>query len=158
MPTTIKTATSATLWATTAAGWRRWDRRTAMPGPYGDWPRCWAGRGTRGCAGRPARLFERTLPAAREFDDLRPVTFTLIALHDYLRQFPGDRAAQEIRATLGRASARSVINEPLPADWNWFEDQLTYANASLPHALAALRPGDAAQGHASGGIGGAWIG
>ena len=82
-----------------------------------------------------ARLFERTLPAAREFStDLRSIAFTLIALHTYLRQFPGDRAAQEVRATLAERLYEAYQKNASP-DWNWFENQLTYANASLPHAL-----------------------
>ncbi len=81
-----------------------------------------------------ARLFERTLPAAREFNDLRSVSFTLIALHTYLLHFPGDRAAQEVRATLAEHLLEAYQTTASP-DWNWFDNQLTYANASLPHAL-----------------------
>ncbi len=81
-----------------------------------------------------ARLFERTLPTVREFDDLRSVAFTLIALNTYLCHFPGDRAAQEMRATLAERLYK-VYQKNTSAAWNWFEDQLTYANASLPHAL-----------------------
>jgi glycosyltransferase involved in cell wall biosynthesis len=81
-----------------------------------------------------ARLFERTLPTAQEFTDLRSVAFTLIALCTYLQQFPGDRAAQEIRVTLAER-LYEVYQKTASADWMWFENQLTYANASLPHAL-----------------------
>jgi glycosyltransferase involved in cell wall biosynthesis len=81
-----------------------------------------------------ARLFERTLPTAREFTYLRSIAFTLIALHTYLRQFPGDRAAQEMRAILAQR-LYEAHEKSASADWNWYEDQLTYANASLPHAL-----------------------
>jgi hypothetical protein len=51
-----------------------------------------------------------------------------------LRQFPGDRAAQEVRATLAERLFEAY-QKNTSADWNWFENQLTYANASLPHAL-----------------------
>jgi hypothetical protein len=81
-----------------------------------------------------ARLFERTLPTAREFNDLRSVSFTLIALSTYLRQFPGDRTAQEIRAMLAERLHEAYQKTASP-DWNWFDNQLTYANAALPHAL-----------------------
>ena len=81
-----------------------------------------------------ARLFERTLPGAREFPDLRSIAFTLIALHTYLRQFPGDRAAQEMRTALAERLHVALEKAASPG-WNWFENQLTYANATLPHAL-----------------------
>ena len=63
--------------------------------------------GLRRAAGR---LFELTLPAARDFTDLRPAAFTLVALHDYLPYFSGDRAAQEISHVVGRTSARPRSN------------------------------------------------
>jgi len=81
-----------------------------------------------------SRLFELALPGARNFTDLRPAAFALIALHDYLPHFSGDRAAQEVRTLLAErlfaAYERSASSE-----WPWFEEKLTYANAALPHAL-----------------------
>jgi glycosyltransferase involved in cell wall biosynthesis len=81
-----------------------------------------------------ARLFERTLPAARDFHDLRSVSFTLLALSTYLRQFPGDRAAQEIR-TSHAERLYDAYQKTAASDWHWFDNKLTYANAALPHAL-----------------------
>jgi glycosyltransferase involved in cell wall biosynthesis len=81
-----------------------------------------------------ALLFDRTLPAAREFTDLKPIAFTLIALNTYLQQFPGDRAAQEVRGVLAER-LMDAYQTTATVDWNWFENQLTYANAALPHAL-----------------------
>ncbi|MHB1037829.1 MAG: glycosyltransferase [Pirellulales bacterium] len=87
--------------------------------------------GLRRAAGR---LFELTLPTAREFTDLRAAAFTLFALHDYLRNFSGDRAAQEVRQVLAERLS-NAYEQNSSADWPWFEEKLTYANAVLPHAL-----------------------
>jgi glycosyltransferase involved in cell wall biosynthesis len=81
-----------------------------------------------------ARLFELTLPGARQFTDLRPAAISLIAINEYLRQFPGDRAAQETRLILAERLL-DAFQKNSADDWVWFEDQLTYANATLPHAL-----------------------
>jgi glycosyltransferase involved in cell wall biosynthesis len=87
--------------------------------------------GLRRAAGR---LFEMALPAARDFHDLRSVVFTLFALHDYLLHFSGDHQAQEMRTLLaGRLYAAWQQNAG--AQWPWFEEKVTYSNASLPHAL-----------------------
>ena len=87
--------------------------------------------GLRRAAGR---LFELALPAARDFTDLRSAAFTLFGLHDYLRRFPGDHAAQEISTLLGTRLDAAFQRHASP-EWPWFEGQLTYANAALPHAL-----------------------
>jgi len=87
--------------------------------------------GLRRAAGR---LFELILPAARDFTDLRAVAFALIGLHYYLPQFSGDRAAQEIRTVLAER-LYATYQQNSADDWPWFEGQLTYANAALPHAL-----------------------
>ncbi|MBN2024720.1 MAG: glycosyltransferase family 4 protein [Pirellulales bacterium] len=81
-----------------------------------------------------SRLFEVALPSVQEFTDLRSAAFMLIALHDYLPHFSGDRAAQEAR-TLLADRLFSTFREFSSRDWPWFEGTLTYANATLPHAL-----------------------
>jgi hypothetical protein len=62
------------------------------------------------------------------------VAFALIGLHYYLPQFSGDRAAQEIRTVLAER-LYAAYQQNSADDWPWFEGQLTYANAALPHAL-----------------------
>lgn len=81
-----------------------------------------------------SRLFGLALPAARDFTDLRPVAFALMALHEYLPHFSGDRAAQEVRTMLADRLFAAFQQSTSP-DWPWFDDKLTYANATLPHAL-----------------------
>jgi len=87
--------------------------------------------GLRQAAGR---LFDLALPAARDFTDLRSAAFTLFGLHDFLRRFPGDHAAQEISTLLG-TRLEAAFQQHASPEWPWFEGQLTYANAALPHAL-----------------------
>ncbi|NLY02107.1 MAG: glycosyltransferase [Rhodopirellula sp.] len=81
-----------------------------------------------------SRLFELALPGVRDFTDLRPASFALIALHDYLPHFSGDRAAQETRTVLADRLF-TAFQRSSSRDWPWFESKLTYANAALPHAL-----------------------
>jgi len=81
-----------------------------------------------------SRLFEMALPGVRDFPDLRPAAFALIALHDYLPHFSGDRAAQEVRTLLAERLF-AAHQRCSSSEWPWFEEKLTYANAALPHAL-----------------------
>jgi glycosyltransferase involved in cell wall biosynthesis len=92
--------------------------------------RC-ANDGLRGVAGR---LFSEALPTALELDSPRAWAFSLIGIHEYLAHYQGDRAAQSAQEELaGRLLA--LYRDSSTADWPWFEDRLTYANARLPHAL-----------------------
>ena len=79
-------------------------------------------------------LFSIALPATLKFSSPRAWAFTLIGIHEYLRRFSGDRAAQ---------NAEEILSEKLMAlyrrnskeDWPWFEDILSYSNAKIPLAL-----------------------
>jgi len=88
-------------------------------------------RGLRGLAGR---LFDQALPAALKFTSPRAWAFTLVAIHEYLRQFYGDRAAGRARRVLAER-LMDLYRRHSSADWLWFEDVVTYCNAKLPHAL-----------------------
>ena len=81
-----------------------------------------------------AQLFERALPATPEFVSPRAWAFTLIGIDAYLRRLSGDRHVNQIRETL---AARLMDSYTIVAaeEWQWFENELTYANARLPHAL-----------------------
>ncbi|TAL05306.1 MAG: glycosyltransferase [Verrucomicrobia bacterium] len=81
-----------------------------------------------------AQLFEQALPAASEFGAPRGWALVLIAIHEYLQRLSGDRFVNQVRealaAKLMKSYAACTHNE-----WQWFENELTYANAKLPHAL-----------------------
>ena len=81
-----------------------------------------------------ARLFRLGLPAAAELESPRAWAQTLLALQEYLRNLEGDRDAAELRQTLA-GRLMSLRRDHAADGWLWFEDQLPYANALLPHGL-----------------------
>jgi hypothetical protein len=87
--------------------------------------------GLRGLAGR---LFDKALSPVLEFTSPRAWAFTLLAMHEYLRRFSGDRVAQHIREGLAERLLDLYLQHSA-ADWPWFEDIVSYANARLPQAL-----------------------
>jgi glycosyltransferase involved in cell wall biosynthesis len=81
-----------------------------------------------------AELFEQALPVAAQFTSPRAWAFTLIGIDEYLRRFSGDRRANQIRETL-TAKLVQRFADAATEDWQWFEDEVSYTNAKLPHAL-----------------------
>lgn len=81
-----------------------------------------------------AEVFEQALPVAAEFTSPRAWAFTLIGIQEYLRRLSGDRRANQIREFLTAKLMNSYAGVAT-ADWQWFEDVVSYANAKLPHAL-----------------------
>ena len=80
------------------------------------------------------QLFAQALPAARDFTSPRAWAFSLIGIHEYLRQMKGDRLAKDVREDLtGRLVA--IFDKVAEPGWTWFEEGLTYDNAKLAHAL-----------------------
>lgn len=117
--------------------------------------RCWLDeRGSEDCHGRalwalgigvgrsPIRsfqmmagqLFEKALPALTEFSSPRAWAFGLIGIHEYLRRLRGDSLVNQTRETLtGRLMG--LFDAVAQKDWPWFEEELSYDNAKLAHAL-----------------------
>lgn len=89
--------------------------------------------GLRGLAGR---LFDQALPVSVEFTSPRAWAFVLLACHEYLQRFSGDRAAQSVRDTLFNRLAR-LYEQNRSGNWIWFEDVVSYSNPSLSHAMLA---------------------
>src|SRR5271154_1910789 len=81
-----------------------------------------------------AQLFELALPVAAEFVSPRAWAFTLIGIDEYLRRFGGDRRASQIREAL-TAKLTQRYTDAATEDWHWFEEEVTYVNAKLPHAM-----------------------
>jgi hypothetical protein len=91
------------------------------------------------------RIFEQSLLAVLQTTSPRAWAFALIGIHDYLERFAGDRRVTQVQNDLaGRLMELYRANRR--EDWRWFEDQLTYCNAALPHAmlLSAQSSSDAA--------------
>ena len=84
--------------------------------------------------GTATRLFEHALPAILDTTSPRAWAFALIGAHEYLRRFTGDRMVSQVRKELA-ARLLALYQAHATPDWCWFEDRLTYCNASLPHAL-----------------------
>jgi hypothetical protein len=88
------------------------------------------------------QLFARALPAVTTFTSPRAWAFSLIGVHEYLRRLGGDSLAQQIRETL-TTRLMDIFDKASHADWPWFEEELSYDNPKLAHALLL-------SGHATG--------
>jgi glycosyltransferase involved in cell wall biosynthesis len=88
------------------------------------------------------QLFALALPALTGFSSPRAWAFGLIGIHEYLRRLSGDSQVNHIRETLtGRLI--ELFEATARPEWRWFEDELSYDNAKLAHALIL-------SGHATG--------
>jgi glycosyltransferase involved in cell wall biosynthesis len=80
------------------------------------------------------QLFAQALPALTEFTSPRAWAFSLIGIHEYLRRLSGDRAVNQVREALV-ARLMDLFEKAARPDWPWFEEELSYDNAKLAHAL-----------------------
>ena len=125
---------SGTSSATTATGWNRLARKTAMAALCGPWELSWdilTDAGLRGAAGR---LFESAVPSAMKFTSPRAWAFSVLGMQAYLGRFPGDRVIQDHRNTLADRLL-DIYQRSSNETWHWFEKTLSYSNARLPQAL-----------------------
>src|SRR6202451_2649081 len=88
------------------------------------------------------QLFASALPALTDFTSPRAWAFGLIGIHEYLRRLSGDSLVNQTRETLTCRLMEQFARNRKP-DWCWFEDELSYDNAKLAHALIL-------SGHATG--------
>jgi glycosyltransferase involved in cell wall biosynthesis len=89
---------------------------------------------SEGLTGVALNLFERALPAIKDFEHPRSWAFSLIGIHAYLRRFSGDSEVRRIREKLAlQLFDRYKANAT--ESWPWIDQTLTYANAKIPHAL-----------------------
>ena len=80
------------------------------------------------------QLFAQALPALMEFTSPRAWAFGLIGIHEYLRRLSGDSLVNQTREALtGRLMDH--FERSYHPDWHWFEEELSYDNAKLAHAL-----------------------
>ena len=80
------------------------------------------------------QLFAQALPALTGFTSPRAWAFGLIGIHEYLRRLSGDSLVNQTRETLTRRLMERFEASAQP-DWQWFEEELSYDNAKLAHAL-----------------------
>jgi hypothetical protein len=88
------------------------------------------------------QLFARALPVVTTFTSPRAWAFCLIGIHEYLCRLSGDSLAQQTRGTL-TARLMDIFDRASHPDWPWFEEELSYDNPKLAHALLL-------SGHATG--------
>jgi glycosyltransferase involved in cell wall biosynthesis len=87
-----------------------------------------------GGVGVASALFERALPAVLNFSYPRPWAFALLGIDEYLKRLSGDRSVQRIREELA-SRLTALFESQHTTGWRWFEDRLTYDNATLSRAL-----------------------
>ena len=80
------------------------------------------------------RLFALALPALTGFTSPRAWAFGLIGIHEYLRRLSGDSVVTQTREVLA-ARLNALFERNATPDWAWFEEELSYDNAKLAHAL-----------------------
>jgi len=81
-----------------------------------------------------ALLFQRGMPPVARFSSPRAWAFALLAIHEYLRTFSGDRVVSQMRDVLSGQLVGLYRANSSPG-WQWFERTVTYDNAKLSHAL-----------------------
>jgi hypothetical protein len=80
------------------------------------------------------QLFVEALPSALRFSSPRAWAFGLIGIHEYLRRLSGDSFVAQARETL-ITLLMELYDRTATPDWPWFEQELSYDNAKLAHAL-----------------------
>jgi len=80
------------------------------------------------------QLFAQALPPVTKFTSPRAWAFALIGIHEYLRRLSGDSLVNQTRETL-TCRLMGLLESHSRPDWCWFEDDLSYDNAKLAHAL-----------------------
>ncbi|BCU75617.1 glycosyl transferase [Luteolibacter sp. LG18] len=80
------------------------------------------------------QLFERGLPVVENFTSPRAWAFTLIGIHEYLREFPDKEKILTARNVL-TAKLVALWKNCATENWPWFETSATYDNARLSQAL-----------------------
>lgn len=79
-------------------------------------------------------LFEQTLPAILLTTSPRAWAFALLGIYEYLQKFSGDRRTNQVRDELAGRLLKLYQNNR-SEEWRWYEKELSYCNAVLPHAL-----------------------
>ena len=80
------------------------------------------------------RIFQLSLLTILETTSPRAWAFALLGIQEYLGRFAGDRRASQVQEELAGRLFELYQNNRMEG-WFWFENQLTYCNAALAHAL-----------------------
>jgi glycosyltransferase involved in cell wall biosynthesis len=80
------------------------------------------------------RLFGDSISVVESFTSPRAWSFAILGISQYLEILSGDARVRKIQESLAE-KLYSLYKKTFKPDWPWFEDKLTYANASLSHGL-----------------------
>lgn len=80
------------------------------------------------------QLFEKGIPAMAAFTSPRAWTFSLLGIHEYLRDNPDEPRIHEMRELL-TGKLVTLWKNCATDDWPWFENSVTYDNARICQAL-----------------------
>ncbi len=81
-----------------------------------------------------SQIIELGMPCVEKFTSPRAWAFTLLAIHEYLRRYSGDRVANGLRELLSHKLTDLYLATSHP-EWQWFENVATYDNARISQAL-----------------------
>ena len=81
-----------------------------------------------------SRVFQQSLLGILETTSPRAWAFALIGIHEYLGRFAGDRRVSQVQEELA-GRLLGLYNIHRQAEWHWFENELSYCNAALSHAM-----------------------
>ncbi|TDF38258.1 glycosyltransferase [Alteromonadaceae bacterium M269] len=84
-----------------------------------------------------SNLFRQAIPVCNDFNYPRAIAYCLLGMAHYLQSFAGDTKTKRIAEALAEKLYLAFKNAA-SADWLWPERTLTYANATLPHALILI--------------------
>jgi len=79
-------------------------------------------------------VFRQAMIKLHDFMSLRPWAYGLLALHAYLEGHPDDEEALNLRTTLAERLF-GLWQRNACEEWPWWEDELSWGNAKLPHGL-----------------------
>lgn len=80
------------------------------------------------------RLFEKALPAIVGMTSPRAWSFAIMGINEYSQRFAGDSKVSHVRLQLAERLLTLYQNNRTD-DWRWFENSLSYCNATLSQAL-----------------------
>lgn len=79
-------------------------------------------------------LFQDSVVAVERLTYPRALAFSLIGIHAYLEVVSGDAVVRRLRKVTAKKLYDRFREKP-DKEWPWYEDEVTYANARIPHAL-----------------------
>jgi glycosyltransferase involved in cell wall biosynthesis len=87
-----------------------------------------------GCIALSTQFFHKGIGAIEKMHHPRALAFSLVGIHAYLTRFSGDSEVKRIREVAAEQLFTNFSGSTT-AEWPWFDELVTYANAKIPQAL-----------------------